>query len=177
LNIRLATSNDMKAVSMIYVDTWKTTYIGLVPEAYLAQLSVQEAERKWTQFLADSSQRTFLYVVLNEKEKIVGFAAGQIRTIDEVHKGELYALYVLPEAQSLGIGKKLILTVSKHFLKEDIFSMMVWVMKMNRSGRAFYKRLGGSYSDFRLSRFGNVTVEDEAYEWLDIATLVRRLQN
>jgi len=35
---------------MIYVDTWKTTYIGLVPEAYLAQLSVQEAERNGHSF-------------------------------------------------------------------------------------------------------------------------------
>ncbi len=68
LNIRLATSNDMKAIAKIYVDTWRTTYAGLVPDVYLEQLSVQQAEQKWTQFLNDSSQDTFLYVVLNEKE-------------------------------------------------------------------------------------------------------------
>jgi len=50
--------------------------------------------------------------------------------------------------------------------------MLVWVMKKNESGRAFYKRLGGKYIDHRQSRFGNVTVKDEAYEWLDITTLV-----
>ena len=172
LNIRLATSNDMKAIAKIYVDTWRTTYAGLVPDVYLEQLSVQQAEQKWTQFLNDSSQDTFLYVVLNEKGMIMGFAAAQIHTIDGVRKGELSALYVLPEAHGLGIGKKLMATVSVHFLKAEVFSMMVWVMKKNEPGRAFYKRLGGKYLGHRESRFGNVMVEDEAYEWLDVTRLV-----
>lgn len=172
LNIRLATSKDMKVIAKIYVDTWRTTYAGLVPDVYLKQLSVQRAEQKWTQFLNDSSQDTFLYVVLNEQGITVGFAAAQIHADDGVRIGELSALYILPEAHGLGIGKKLMATIAAHFLKADVFSMLVWVMKKNEPGRAFYRRLGGKYIDHRQSRFGNVTVKDEAYEWLDITTLV-----
>ena len=112
-------------------------------------------------------------MVLNEKGIIIGFAAAQIHANAGVRKGKLSALYILPEAHGLGIGKKLMETVSVHFLKAEVSSMMVWVMKKNESGRAFYKRLGGKYIDHRQSRFGNVTVKDEAYEWLDITTLVR----
>ncbi|WP_149427189.1 MULTISPECIES: GNAT family N-acetyltransferase [Exiguobacterium] len=172
MKIRLATSKDMMAVAKIYVDTWRTTYTGLVPDVYLEQLTVQRAEQKWIQFLNDFSQDTFLYVVLNEKGIIIGFAAAQIHANAGVRKGELSALYILPEAHGLGIGKKLMETVSVHFLKAEVSSMMVWVMKKNEPGRAFYKRLGGKYIGHRQSRFGNVTVEDEAYEWLDVAMLI-----
>ncbi|MFL0498296.1 N-acetyltransferase family protein [Priestia megaterium] len=170
MKIRKANIDDIKVISKIYVDTWKTTYNGLVPDNFLNELSYEEAENKWMKFLSDSLHKTFIYIASNDAEEIIGFAAAQISN-DKEFKGELYALYLLPAAQGLGTGRSLISTVAGRFMDEGVSSMMVWVMKNNKSGRGFYKRLGGKYYTHRESQFGGCTVEDEAYGWKDISIL------
>ncbi|WP_242491003.1 GNAT family N-acetyltransferase [Priestia endophytica] len=170
LKIKKANIDDIKVISKIYIDTWKTTYKGLVPDKFLNELSYEEAENKWMHFLNDQIHKSFIYVAINEFEEIIGFAAAQSSS-DVEFKGELYALYLLPKAQGLGAGRSLISTVAQHFIEEGISSMMVWVMKNNKSGRGFYKRLGGKCYTHRESQFGGFLVEDEAYGWKDISML------
>jgi len=170
VKIRKGNIDDIKAISKIYIDTWKTTYNGLVPENFLNELSYEEAENKWIHFFSDQLHQSFIYVAINDFEKIIGFAAAQ-NISDQEFQGELYALYLLPQAQGLGAGRSLISAIAEHFMEEGIFSMMVWVMKNNNSGRGFYKRLGGKYYTYRESEFGGFLVEDEAYGWKDISML------
>lgn len=170
MKIRKANLDDIKTISKIYIDTWRTTYNGLVPVNFLNELSYEEAESKWTHFLSNQLHQTFIYVAINNSEEIVGFAAAQ-NSDDLEFKGELYALYLLPKAQGLGAGRLLISAIAEHFMEKDIFSMLVWVMKNNNSGRGFYKRLGGQYYSHRESVFGGTRVEDEAYGWKDTSTL------
>jgi ribosomal protein S18 acetylase RimI-like enzyme len=170
LKIRKANVDDVKVISKIYIDTWKTTYQGLVPNDFLNELSYEEAEDKWTNFTNDQIHKSFIYVAINEYEEIIGFAAAQSSS-DVEFRGELYSLYLVPKAQGLGAGRSLISAVAQHFMEEGISSMMVWVMKNNKSGRGFYKRLGGKYYTHRESQFGDFKVEDEAYGWKDISLL------
>ena len=50
MKIKKASEEDIKAVARVYVDAWKTTYNGLVPNDYLDRLSYEEAEQKWHDF-------------------------------------------------------------------------------------------------------------------------------
>ncbi|MBT2255944.1 GNAT family N-acetyltransferase [Priestia megaterium] len=170
MKIRKANIGDIKVISKIYVDTWKTTYNSLVPDNFLNELSYEEAENKWMKFFSNPLHKSFTYIASNDSEEIIGFAAARISS-DKEFKGELYALYLLPAAQGLGTGRSLISTVAEHFKEEGISSMMVWVMKNNKAGRGFYKRLGGKYYTHRESQFGECLVEDEAYGWKDISML------
>lgn len=170
MNIRQGNRDDIKEISKIYIDTWKSTYSGLVPDNFLNELSYEEGENKWVNFLSNQLHQSFIYVATNDSEEIIGFAAARIIN-DKEFKGELYALYLLPKAQGLGAGRSLISTTAEHFIKEGIFSMMVWVMKNNKSGSGFYKRLGGKYYTHRDSQFGGFLVEDEAYGWKDLSML------
>lgn len=171
MNIRKATSEDIKAVSAIYIDTWKTTYKGLVPDEYLHSLSYEEAETKWGQFMAEFEHKSSIFVAVNEIDEIVGFAATQMMSQKD-QTGELYALYLLPKAQGLGAGRRLVSAVAKYLRNEQMSSMLVWVMKKNEAGRGFYKRLGATHYAHRESEFGGLTVEDEAYIWNDLSILV-----
>lgn len=172
LNVKIRKGNidDIKAISKIYIDTWKTTYNGLVPDNFLNELSYEEAEKKWMNFFSDQLDQSFIYVALNDFGESIGFAAARSSS-DQEFKGELYALYLLPKAQGLGVGRRLISAIAEHFMEEGISSMMVWVMKNNKSGCGFYKRLGGEYYTHRESEFGGFLVEDEAYGWKDISVL------
>jgi ribosomal protein S18 acetylase RimI-like enzyme len=169
LEIRIASKEDYKGVSRVYVNSWRTTYRGLVPDDYLDELSYEDAEKRWTDFLNNENE-PFIYVAINDTGKIIGFASG--KSIDENNfDGELYSLYLLQECRGLGVGRQLVSAIAKHFKEKGIYSMMVWVMKQNKSGLGFYERMGGKEYIHRTSTFGGSVVEDVAYGWKNISEL------
>ena len=169
MEIRKASKEDIKHVSKVYVDSWRTTYQGLVPDDYLKELSYDDAEKSWIDFLNNENE-PFIYVAINDIGKIIGFASG--KSIDEKNfDGELYSLYLLQECRGLGVGRKLISAIAKRFKEKDKHSMLVWVMKQNKSGLGFYERMGGKEYIHRTSTFGGTTVDDVAYGWQDISVL------
>jgi len=169
LEIRKASKEDIIDVSRVYVDSWRTTYRGLIPDEYLDQLSYQDAEKRWEDFL-NKENSSFIYIAINSTGKIIGFASGK-SIDDKCYAGELYSLYLFQECRGLGVGKKLITFVAKHFKEKGIDSMMVWVMLKNKSGLGFYKHLGGKEYIRRTSSFGGTIVEDIAYGWKDVSKL------
>ncbi|MDN4071740.1 GNAT family N-acetyltransferase [Fictibacillus terranigra] len=169
MKITKASEEDIKEVARVYVDCWKTTYEGLVPDDYLERLSYEEAEHRWLNFLKDENG-PFIYMAINHSGKIIGFASGK-STEDENFEGELYSLYLLPECRGSGVGRQLISYVAKSFKEKGIHSMMVWVMKRNKSGVGFYERMGGMEYIHRKSEFGGTAVDDVAYGWNDVSVL------
>lgn len=169
MKIRKAREEDIKAVARVYVDGWKTTYYGLVPDDYLKRLSYEEAKQRWLQFL-NTENEPFIYIAINDAGKVIGFAAGK-SIDDEKFHGELYSLYLLQECRGLGTGRQLVSATAKHFKERGIASMMVWVMEQNKSGLGFYKRMGGKEYLHRKSEFGGTVVDDVAYGWKDVSVL------
>lgn len=45
LKIRKASEEDKKAVARVYVEGWRTTYRGLVPDDYLDELLYEDVEK------------------------------------------------------------------------------------------------------------------------------------
>ncbi len=169
MKIRKASEEDIKGVARVYVDGWRTTYRGLVPDDYLDELSYEEAEKRLIDFLNNENE-SFIYVAINDTGKIIGFASG--KSIDEKNfDGELYSLYLLQECRGLGVGRQLVSAIAKHFKEKGIYSMMVWVMKQNKSGLGFYERMGGKEYSHRKSEFGGTVVDDVAYGWKDVSVL------
>ncbi|WP_244445056.1 GNAT family N-acetyltransferase [Oceanobacillus jeddahense] len=171
LQIRKAGEEDIKSIAKVYVDGWKTTYDGLVPDNYLESLTYEEAKQKWISFLS-SEKDPFIYIADNNEEGNIGFAAGK-RLDNDKFDGELYALYLLPECRGLGTGRQLVSAIAKHFIEKNMDSMMVWVMEQNKSGLGFYERMGGKKYLRRKSEFGGIVVEDAAYGWEDVSVLCR----
>ena len=42
VHIRVANVPDAAAIAKVHVDSWRTTYTGIVPDEYLAQLSYEQ---------------------------------------------------------------------------------------------------------------------------------------
>jgi len=47
MKIIKATSSNIPSVARLYVDSWRITYKGLVPDAYLKSLSYEQSTEKW----------------------------------------------------------------------------------------------------------------------------------
>ena len=73
--------------------------------------------------------------------KIIGFACyGVCRDEDLPSCGEVIAIYVLKEAQGLGIGKKLMDAALKRLASYKTIAL--WVLKGNSHAIGFYEHIG-----------------------------------
>ena len=57
----------------MHVDSWRTTYAGLMPDGFLAGLAYDAQERRWAGILAVQGPASFVYVV-EQGGEMVGFA-------------------------------------------------------------------------------------------------------
>jgi GNAT superfamily N-acetyltransferase len=149
--VRPATPNDASAVVRVRVLTWKTAYRGILPANFLDQLDPDNQEHisRLRDRLADpnSESRTFVAVAGPE---IVGFVvAGAERQHHRVEaasprrrdQAEIYAIYVLPGHQALGVGRKLMDVALEWLGREGYRSVGLWVLEANASARSFYERM------------------------------------
>jgi hypothetical protein len=84
--VREANIRDVGAIARVHVNTWRTTYRGIIPEDYLANLSYEKPEKSWVQILKNGDW--FIYVAIDESGEIIGFACGgKERTGNSIYQG------------------------------------------------------------------------------------------
>lgn len=172
--VREATHNDIPAIARVHVDTWRTTYRGIVPDEHLANLSYERRASGWYNILNRAPENGyFTYVAEGESGEIIGFASGgQERTGDPVYKGELMAIYILQTQQGKGIGRCLVQAVAKKLHLSGINSMLVWVLVDNPACQ-FYAALGGKPAHEKEIEIGGKSLIEVAYGWMETGNLRR----
>jgi GNAT superfamily N-acetyltransferase len=172
-HIRSGTPEDAAAVARVHVDSWRTTYRGIVPDDFLAQLSYERSATQWRQALAGEGERA-LFVVQTAAGQIPGFAsAGRERGELADFHGELWAIYLLAEVQGRGLGRRLLHEVAAWLVSSGIHNMAAWVLEENPA-RGFYEALGGRLVGAKDIVVGGATLPEVAYGWDDLSALCRR---
>jgi len=170
IRVRKANADDAEAIARVQVDTWRTTYQGIVSEEYLSNRSYDRPRRMWERFLLDEKSQNSVYVAEDDSGKVLGFVScGPDRDNDPTYRGETYAVYVLQETQMRGIGRELMLTAAKDLMSRGFNSMIVWVLADNPS-RHFYEKLGGIRVQTRSITVGKL-LEEYGYGWEDLRSL------
>jgi GNAT superfamily N-acetyltransferase len=168
--IRLAHVDDSESIARVHVESWRTTYKGIMPDELLASLSVEERAANRRRQLADPNHPAFVYVAEVDGE-IVGFAGGGAeRTGHDVYKGELYAIYLLQAFQGQGLGRMLTQAVARHLIGQGYNTMLIWVASQN-SARHFYEAIGGKRIATKTESFGDAVIEETAYGYDDLKKL------
>ena len=169
--IRKATWADAPAIASVHVESWKTTYGGIVPDAYLETLTVEEKQTLWEKVLRQSDHSVF---VAEENGRVVGFVSGgPNRAADGLiakYDGELYAIYLLKEVQGKGLGRQLVQALVGDLTQKGIHSLVVWVLADNPS-RGFYERLGGEKLAEERVEIGGKALWEWCYGWQDMQTM------
>ena len=168
IHIRKAVPSDAHWIAKVHVDSWKTTYINIVPEDFLNNLSFERRVDYWFSVIPDGG----VYVAEDENNQIVGFASGGKERSGKYsnYNGEIYAIYILKEFQGRGIGKLLIEPIVKELTNQGIFTMLVLVLEDNPS-RHFYEHLGAKKIDSIVVEIGGVQLNELVYAWDDIKPL------
>lgn len=169
--IRAATPEDALAIGHVHVDSWRTTYRGLMPDSVLAALSVEQRAAMWQQAAEASlngESHSFVLVAEDPAHGIIGFAsAGPEREEDSGFDSELYTIYLLDRHQGRGVGRQLAGQAVKRLLSEGHESMRVWVLEGNPA-EEFYRRLGGQRVGQKALSMANWRLTEVAYAWPDL---------
>ena len=172
--IRQARISDAAAIARVHVDSWRTTYPGIVPDDYLAGLSYEQRSGVWQRILseaeADAAQSN--YVAVDEDGAVVGFAGGgPERSGDPDYAGELYVIHLLKDSQRRGVGRRLVTSVASDLISNGMRSMLVWVLVQNRPACLFYEALGGLPAREQEVSLGGLPLVEVGYGWQDIGPL------
>jgi GNAT superfamily N-acetyltransferase len=166
-HVREARQDDATAIARVHVDSWRSTYRGIVPEGFLAQMSYQDFEDRWRGGLRNVREPRLAFRVAElPSGRIVGFASGGPRhgPLYTDYAGELYTLYLLREHQRAGIGQRLVGSVARGLAEGGTYSLLAWVLARNPS-RHFYEAVGGELLGSQEIEIGGARLEEVAYGW------------
>jgi len=156
----------------VHIESWKTTYRGLVPDHVLDGLNYDRNTLRWREMLSNIGEMKCFLVAESNDGQIIGFATGgPNRELDTGYNGELYAIYILREFHKRGVGKKLALRIADWLLRHRYTSMLVWVLEKNPA-KYFYESLGGIYVSKKKIDIGGAMIDEISYGWPNLSNFV-----
>ena len=153
--VRNAKKEDVRQISEILVEDWKTAYRGIIDSDFLDSMSVDkryEIEIK----------RYQEYIVAADGHEILGYAWLQAED-GETADCEVIALYVRYSKRNHGIGKLLLQYAIRHFRETGRKRMIIWCLKKNYESRRFYEKAGGKEFQTGTHRWGDKDYEMISY--------------
>lgn len=173
--VRDAAPSDAAGVARVHVDTWRSTYAGILPADFLAGLEYANSEAVWSAAMAADRPGACLLVAETAQGEVVGFAYGAPeREGDPIYRGEIFAIYVLQAYQRLGSGRRLFSALAQRLRQDGLESFLLWVLKDNLPARRFYESLGGTYLTEKTITIGETDLIEVSYGWRDIANITDR---
>jgi GNAT superfamily N-acetyltransferase len=160
VDVRPARPEDAAAIAAVHVRTWQAAYDHVFGADRLAVLDEQLPRRieRWERLLREEEG----VWVAEEDGRIVGFV-GVGASRDEAGEGELYSIYVLPEAWGGGAGTAL-MAVAREQLLAAYPASILWVLDDNPRARRFYEREGWAVDGGRKTdTFLGVEVSEVRY--------------
>jgi ribosomal protein S18 acetylase RimI-like enzyme len=171
--LRPALPADAGGLARVGVETWRTTYKGIMSDETLAMLSVETRAQGWLGRLDVPDPQSFAFL-LETNGEVIGFSSGGAeRDGDPSYRGEIYALYLLQEYQHQGLGRRLVEASVRSLLENGMTSMLIWVLRDNPS-RRFYESLGGKYLRERTIDIQGQTLPEVAYGWDDLRAFIKK---
>jgi ribosomal protein S18 acetylase RimI-like enzyme len=177
IGVRRARPGDAPAIGAVHVAAWRSTYPGILPDAYLAGLSMP---RQAAHYAAAIRGRGCVYVATaagidvpeGSAPRIVGFTtAGRARLgSSRMAEGEIETLYVLDDWRDRGLCRRLLRAAGASLAEAGCRNVIVWVLRENPS-RWFYERLGGRAAAQSTVRVGGTELIQTAYVWAPIEKL------
>lgn len=161
MRIRPAEDVDIAQIARLYVENWKETYKGILPQGYLDSLSVEEKMKSWDDYITEPRQGIF---VACEGSLVLGFAAFKPyhRVDDCIY---LDSLHVKKSRRGQGIGSALIEAVYRRGREEQYGKMGVCVVKGNDDARNLYVKLGAEHYRDKVDDFTGEISYSEILLW------------
>lgn len=159
-SIRRARDGDVAGLSQVFDAAWREAYRGIIPGVALERMIVQRDRAWWRGAL----RRGRPIAVVETGEAVVGYAAyGRARSRSLGAEGEVDELYLLPEYQGLGLGRRLFRAVRNDLADHGLPRVGAWALEENTRAAAFYESVGGRAGPRALDRLGGLALPKVGY--------------
>lgn len=152
ITIRAARPSDATKIASVHDAAWRDAYRGIIPGRELEKMVARRGPRWWHTAIVRGSRLS----VLDFDDAIGGYASyGRNRRPALPFTGEIFELYLAPEFQGLGFGRRLFEAARKDLADHGYASVLVWALADNDRAVGFYQRLGGRIVFRAEERFGS----------------------
>ena len=149
--IRKTKVKDIKQIADLTNAIWRSAYAHIMPQEIFEKI---EEEKDQQIEIAEKRVNKYgrIEYVAVQGDKVVGLVIGKVQSryheYDSRGFANLGGLYIDPEYQHLGIGKKLFDKVVEHFKGQGYKKMFLGVLKDNVQARRAYEKWGCKLDDY-----------------------------
>ncbi len=169
IEIRRARPGDAPGIGAVHVSAWRSAYAGILPDYYLARLSVQ----RQAHFYDRSIRMGGGVLVAVTRQSVVGFATARAVRPNELGDGEVETLYVLDDFRDAGVGRALLRGAGQFLAARACNAAYLWVLRDNPA-HFFYERLGGKLAAAGTTMVAGKAIPQMAYSWNPIGKLIEQ---
>lgn len=163
--------SDAEALAQLHVAVWRDAYRGLLPDAYLARMSVEGHARRFAHALLKPGPDD-VTLALADRGGLSGYAQGGPSRRGLPGEAEVATLYLARAVQGQGLGRRLLADTARALAVRGARSLVISVLRDNIRARGFYERLGGEAEPVRQERGpGGALLHEVAYRWPDVTAL------
>jgi len=160
ISIRRAKTEDAAALSNVFDNAWREAYQGIIPSIALERMISRRGPRWWLSTIG----RGRPLVVLAVGATVDGYVSyGRCRDRSLPADGEVDELYLAPEYQGVGFGKRLFRAVRNDLHDREVKRIVVWSLSDNTRACSFYQGLGGKPIKETTERIGGANMGKVAY--------------
>jgi len=162
--IRAATLTDTEGIARAHTASWRSSYRGILPDAVLDRIDVDQRAASWRRVLSDPAVLTLVAYDTTHRE-IVGFCdAGRTRGASP-YAAEVYRIYLEHHAKRHGLGREMFDLATRWLRSQQLRSLVIWVLDANHHARRFYDAMGGRPATRVASAVSGFAVVELAYVW------------
>ena len=162
IEVRRAKPSDATAIAATHDEAWRGAYQGIIPGPELDKLINRRGADWWESAIRKGSRVSLLAFGNN----IAGYANyGRNRARSLYYDGEIYELYLRPEFQGVGFGRRLFSAARRDLAQSGMKSLVVWALSDNDPAVEFYRALGGRMVARSSEKFGPKSLDKVAFAW------------
>jgi GNAT superfamily N-acetyltransferase len=162
IEIRHAEPQDAEAIAEAHRAAWSHAYTGILPHKSLRQMLERRNVAWWRRAIRGSTS----ILVLDVGGTIAGYATlGLNRARSLPQEGEIYELYLRPEYQGVGLGKRLFTEARQLLASLGCKGMAIWCLEDNYPSVDFYRFQGGRDVAEGHETFDGKTLKKVAFVW------------
>ena len=117
------------SIARLDIETWRVAYAGVLSTPYLVGLSEWRREAGWRGLILREPRD--VRVAADAHGAILGFGSCGPSRGERDFAGEVFTLYVGPDWQNRGIGRRLLMALFRRLVATGRNSAIVWVLRDN----------------------------------------------
>jgi ribosomal protein S18 acetylase RimI-like enzyme len=169
VSYREATVSDCVAVARTHVESWRQSFVGIMPQTFLDKVSVENRAKAFEKRFSVDSYKMF--VAEAPERGVIGFVDfGEPRESIDTYEAELFAIYVLPEFHRKGIGGRLFNLCIDNLVGNGQSSMYLFALEVSPY-KSFYEKMGGQVVGRKQIEIESITYDELVYGWNSLRQL------